>query len=527
MDVVKQPLSWLTDYVAANWAFEAATRTGAVLLLEGYNTGNDRARQEGDSLRASGLSPRRFADLMDLSKDRSRLDFFLRKAHTAPPAVASPSPPDQAPASVAGAWASSLLRKRHKPSGQGRLLQHAASAPDQAAAAAAAGAAPAVKEEKEEVGGFQDREEPEDDDGDDDAVLAAKEAAWQRAVLAEEERMMGAGGEDQAADEGGEAVEEPGVWQDGGCLEACSEEGLSEGDQACDACSQELPDAAEGCSSRGGKRGADDARGRGACLGRPAASEEEVVRWSSGASSSSDGQPGGRGRAGAGQGAAKRAKRARAAAELVHLGLDSPPAHATRPAVAAQPNLVLASSACRPETGGSAGSAPQEAQAPAPPLASRLLGAQQQQEQERAGRPAQRAAIKRERQGSPDSWETGERRTPAVKAEQGAPQQEQQGGVGGSGSRAPPKQEPRQAAGLAGKPESGRGEAAGEVVDLAGVDVAEQARILRHIAAGRKALQQQRGSKIGACGARSGGGACQASLKAFFKALPPGAGERH
>ena len=39
------------------------------------------------------MCSRRFADLMDLSKDRSRLDFFLRKAKTAPPATASSAAP--------------------------------------------------------------------------------------------------------------------------------------------------------------------------------------------------------------------------------------------------------------------------------------------------------------------------------------------------------------------------------------------------------------------------------------------------
>ncbi|CAL8471261.1 g10803 [Coccomyxa elongata] len=42
---------------------------------------------------AARLLVDRFADLMDLSKDRSRLDFFLRKAKTAPPATASSAAP--------------------------------------------------------------------------------------------------------------------------------------------------------------------------------------------------------------------------------------------------------------------------------------------------------------------------------------------------------------------------------------------------------------------------------------------------
>ena len=66
---------------------------------------------------------RRFADLMDLSKDRSRLDFFLRPAATAPPAPARegscPAPPN------AGGGVPQLLHMQSMPLPEGRGRQSA------------------------------------------------------------------------------------------------------------------------------------------------------------------------------------------------------------------------------------------------------------------------------------------------------------------------------------------------------------------------------------------------------------------
>lgn len=63
---------------------------------------------------------RRFADLMDLSKDRSRLDFFLRPAATAPPA---PAREGSCPALNAGGGVPQLLHTQSMPLPDGRGRQ--------------------------------------------------------------------------------------------------------------------------------------------------------------------------------------------------------------------------------------------------------------------------------------------------------------------------------------------------------------------------------------------------------------------
>ena len=411
---------------------------------------------------------------MDLSRDRSRLDaYFLRKAPTAPPNLASPT----ADTNLGSADVPVLHGSASAPAG-GPECMHAGKEEARDAGSDAGG----DEAWPEEEAGNASEEECEDDD---DEVLAAREALWQQAVMAEEDQGLTGCCDQPEGGCGSEGLQ----WADRnmGCPEGqwAGAAGVKREEEAA-----EQKELGVGCSVKQEDR--KDEWGR---MRKKEQSAEEKIEDADTADDKAAPPCGHAHAACKREGpdvVRSRSSSKRHRSELVSLGLDSPPC-------GSGPGSFAPS---RPHSAAAACCAPAQALLQCKPegsaAAAHASGAvKREEEQQRQGMGWQCA--------SQDSWSSGnappvvavdaragaqlngaEAAAHAAAAVHGRPQHS------GTSATCHCTIEPQQQ--HAAEPSTdGAPKQSGEVIDLTGVDVAEQERILRHIESSQKRAQLRRG----------------------------------